>query len=104
MPGDPRPYRTACLALLLGIGVAGAAYACNVPVFRFALERWRPDPYRVTVFHRGQLRETEQAQLAALEAGQEKSQLNLALRTIDVDEDLEAADQQLFAALEGVAL
>lgn len=29
--------------------------ACNIPVFRFALERWLPDPYRVTLFHQGLL-------------------------------------------------
>ncbi len=27
------------------------ADACNVPVFRYALERWEPDVYRVTVYH-----------------------------------------------------
>src|SRR5262249_28271754 len=34
---------------------AAAAHACNVPVFRYALERWPPDPYEVIVFHRGPL-------------------------------------------------
>jgi hypothetical protein len=32
---------------------------CNVPVFRYALERWTADPYRLMVFHRGQIN-TEQ--------------------------------------------
>ena len=31
------------------------ALACQIPVFRYALERWEPDPYEVTVFHRGPL-------------------------------------------------
>jgi len=26
------------------------AWACDVPVFRYALERWAPDPYEITVF------------------------------------------------------
>jgi hypothetical protein len=29
--------------------------ACQVPVFRYALERWEPDAYEVVVFHRGKL-------------------------------------------------
>lgn len=33
----------------------GAAFACSVPVFRYALEHWPADPYRLTVFHRGEL-------------------------------------------------
>ena len=41
--------------------IFSAAHACNVPVFRFALERWRPDPYRLTVFHRGPLADAERA-------------------------------------------
>jgi hypothetical protein len=35
------------------------ARACNIPVFRYALERWRNDQdedrYRITIFHRGPL-------------------------------------------------
>jgi hypothetical protein len=29
--------------------------ACSVPVFRYALERWRADPYEVLVYYRGAL-------------------------------------------------
>jgi len=35
--------------------VAAPASACTVPVFRFALEMWLPDPYAVIVLHRGEL-------------------------------------------------
>jgi len=35
-------------------------HACNVPVFRYALERWPGDVFEVVVFHRGRL--TQQAQ------------------------------------------
>lgn len=37
--------------------------ACNIPVFRYALERWRPDPFDAVVFHRGPLDATQQALL-----------------------------------------
>ena len=29
--------------------------ACNVPVFRYALEQWPPDVYPITVYHRGNI-------------------------------------------------
>jgi hypothetical protein len=41
---------------------APEARACNVPVFRYALERWVPEPYVAYVFHRGPLA-AEQAAL-----------------------------------------
>ena len=31
------------------------ALACSVPVFRYALERWQPDDYPVTIVHRAEL-------------------------------------------------
>ena len=41
-----------CLALSL---MATAAMACQVPVFRFALERWTADKYEIVVIHDGPL-------------------------------------------------
>ncbi len=80
-----------------------AAHACNVPVFRFALERWRPDPYRVTVFHRGALSDVDRALIAPLEEQQDKSQLNLAVRTLDVSE-IDDTDQDLLAARNNITM
>ena len=34
---------------------ASLAIACSVPVFRYALEHWQPDPYVVCVFQAGEL-------------------------------------------------
>ncbi len=31
------------------------AWACSVPVFRYALEHWQSDPYQVVFFHKGTL-------------------------------------------------
>jgi hypothetical protein len=48
----------------LALALAGAAMlfslsapvgACDVPVFRYALERWPAEPFNVLVFHRGEL-------------------------------------------------
>lgn len=46
-------FRTVGSALLL-LTIASVASACNIPVFRYALERWRPDQFEVIVFHDGQ--------------------------------------------------
>ncbi len=85
-------------AVLIVLGFAAAAHACNVPVFRFALERWRPDPYRVTLFHRGSLAEAERALIGTVEDQSEKSSINLAVRTVDVNK-LNEAEQELFSSL-----
>ena len=39
-----------CAALIV---CSAFAAACNIPVFRFALERWKPDLCEIVVFHRG---------------------------------------------------
>jgi hypothetical protein len=88
---------------------AGVAWACNVPVFRFAIERWRPDPYRVVVFHRGPLAEAGREQIAPLEDQSDKSLVNVNVRIVDLDEldaDSEeaAADRALYSALGEPAL
>lgn len=37
--------------------LATSAFACNIPVFRYALERWKADTCEVLVFHDGPLEE-----------------------------------------------
>jgi hypothetical protein len=59
--------RNAALVLFgMALAIAPAA-ACNVPVFRYALEHWPADRYSVTVMHRGPLPESEQELVALLE-------------------------------------
>jgi hypothetical protein len=53
-------------ALVL-LTVTAAANACNVPVFRYALERWRSDACKVTVFHDGHLSQAQQAFIQRLQ-------------------------------------
>jgi len=52
--------------LLLIPVLVSPAWACTTPVFRYALERWDPDPYEVVVTHRGPLDEKDEAAVAAL--------------------------------------
>jgi hypothetical protein len=51
--------QTKVLSLLALLLVPAAAQACSVPVFRYALERWPADYYRVVVFHKGELTEDQ---------------------------------------------
>jgi hypothetical protein len=78
------------LASAAVLGVVGAAWACNVPVFRFAIERWRPDPYRAVVFHRGELADADRESLQPLQDQQDQSLTNLSVHTVDLD----AVDKQ----------
>ncbi|MEA3366672.1 MAG: hypothetical protein U9R68_01010 [Planctomycetota bacterium] len=57
----------ACGLAVVGLLVAaGAGRACSVPVYRYALERWRVDPYEIHVFHRGDLAEGHKQALERL--------------------------------------
>jgi hypothetical protein len=87
---------------------AAIASACNVPVFRFALERWRADNYSLVVFHRGPLEAAAQEAIRPLEE-QEALLTNVVVRRVDLDKlaaandetasDVTAADKALYAAL-----
>lgn len=91
------------IAVFLSLCCA-AAIACNVPVFRYALEHWRADPYRVVVFHRGPLSPGDLELIRPLEEEQDQWRGNLVLRTVDVDDFAEPADEQLFAEQESATL
>ena len=53
-------------ALLLSIPLASVACACNIPVFRYALERWQADQCEMVVFHKTALTAQQEDLLAEL--------------------------------------
>ena len=61
--------------------------SCSVPVFRYALERWKPDPYKGIFIYRDEIREKDQALLDQLKqfASNPDYPLNLLLREVDVN-------------------
>ena len=64
-----------------------AAEACQVPVFRYALERWRPDPYQLVIVHEGNLTGEEKSDLVLLEeslVGPNGPVVNLRFETFDL--------------------
>ena len=76
-------------AAVVGVWAASAA-ACSVPVFRYALERWRAEPYEAYVFHQGAPTPEEQKAIDRLKAAEDF----LDLRVIDLaaGPDAEAAN------------
>jgi hypothetical protein len=97
-------WRLVAVAACAVLGWCAIAEACNVPVFRFALERWRPDPYRVVLFHRGALSDAEREMIRPLEENQDKALANLAIETVDLEAEGEiseqiAADRALYEAI-----
>ena len=69
-------------------------WACSVPVFRYALERWVSDPYLVVVFHRGELTEEQKALVNRLGPKGERAEgyANLKVRAVDLSNDNPDAD------------
>ena len=59
---------------------AASAWACSVPVFRYALEHWVADPFQLVVFHRGELTPAQRAQVQALKP----ERANTTVMTADV--------------------
>lgn len=73
-----------CLGALLTM--IGTAVACQVPVFRYALERWSNDRYPVWVMHHGEL-SAQQQQAVDLLRGDRGVNLKL-INLIDTQETL----------------
>jgi hypothetical protein len=65
---------------------AAAVRACNVPVFRYALERFQSDPFEFVIYHRGPLGEEAKAAVDAMQklASDSSSALQLQVRLVDL--------------------
>jgi hypothetical protein len=79
--------RTLALALALAAAAAAGGGAaerrtCNIPVFRYALERWPAAPYDVLAVHRGRLTDEQGAALNVLR----QSGANVEVDRLDVAE------------------
>ncbi|MCE9546035.1 MAG: hypothetical protein K8T25_11015 [Planctomycetia bacterium] len=61
------PMAAASVVVAAGSWCSPPSVACEIPVFRFALERWAPDPYQVFLLHSGPLAATDEKLAADLE-------------------------------------
>lgn len=84
-----RPTSSSALLVLYSglLLFVSAGHACNVPVFRYALERWESDLYTAYVFHKGELNEDSKAAVKFLRDRQAdaESSPNLDVQTVDLD-------------------
>ena len=84
------------MALFVLASVSTLAIACNVPVFRYALERWPADPYEIVILHQGELAPIDQAHVTTLRQASTRSSgtVNCSVREVDIanseDEFLQA--------------
>ena len=90
-----RGLRCGLVWFLLAAAPMSVVWACNVPVFRYALEHWHPDAYRAVIFHRGPMSKENEELLAALRTESESILLNMTFRTVDLDQAPDAVDEQL---------
>jgi hypothetical protein len=60
-------------------------HSCSVPVFRYALERWKPDPYKGIFIYRDEISKKDQALLDRVKqaASNPDYPLNLLIREVD---------------------
>jgi len=82
------------LVLLLFLSLP--SFACNVPVFRYALERWPAAPYEVIVFHRGPLTAPEQSARDLLDHAPDMQFANLTVTYVDLSTTTEHSMQKLW--------
>tara|TARA_Y100000588_G_scaffold68426_3_gene69583 strand:- start:1242 stop:2459 length:1218 start_codon:yes stop_codon:yes gene_type:complete len=89
---NSRSSRIAFLTLV----ICTVSEACQVPVFRYALERWRPDPYELVIVHENPLSEAQAATLVHLEeslVGKNGPIVNLRYETIDLTKEKDRLDE-----------
>jgi hypothetical protein len=76
------------LAFALIFAWVHGACACSVPVFRYALERWAADNYRISVLHKGPLTDAQRALVDRLvpDSPTGPKSANLRVQTIDLND------------------
>lgn len=94
--------RTAIMLMILFVLVPSSGFACSVPVFRYAMERWPADFYDGVLIHRGPMTE-EQKQLQNKlqeENYEAEAPLNLRLMEVDVNDATEEKVKELLMSEE----
>jgi hypothetical protein len=77
-----KPYQITVATLVFFVLLQGAVYACDVPVFRYAMERWAPDYYEAILLHKGAMTQDDAA--SAPLQGETAELLNLHLSRLDI--------------------
>lgn len=85
-------------AAVFAVLCSSAVLACQVPVFRFALERWAADQYEIIVLHDGPMDAKDSGRLDRLRQSDHKSPLsaNFQARAIDIQKTKDPELQALW--------
>lgn len=96
-------FMTSVLSCLIA---ASTSQACSVPVFRYALEQWRPDNFEVMVFHKGPLTDVEKDLAAKIEPRDIDASYtaNARIRMVDLGASPDPAVVELWAKQESKTL
>lgn len=79
--------RQICIRFLSCFLVVGTAlYACQVPVFRYALERWNADRYTVLVVSKGSLTDSQHADFLKLKEASLSATAGFEAQHVDISE------------------
>jgi hypothetical protein len=64
--------------------------ACNIPVFRYALERWKPDSCRLLIFHETQLASQDASMVRSiqLESADTQGSTNYTMELVDLRNEM----------------
>lgn len=83
--------------LMVFLAAAGSP-ACDIPVFRYALDYWPADVFQATLYHEGPLDEAEAELYASLEedAFSERPLLNLTIDRVDLSDPTAAENRGLY--------
>jgi len=77
---------TIIMLMVLFVLLPSSAFACSIPVFRYALERWPADYYEAVLIHRGQLTENDKQLLNELrqEGSETEGLMNLYISEVPI--------------------
>jgi hypothetical protein len=102
----PKAGKSLLFTVVVILASTFIAEACNVPVFRYALERWPADPYEIIMFRRGPLAEGEAALAGSLERQELPGALhaNYVVRDVDLDGQVPDVMRELFERIGGDSL
>ncbi len=84
---SPIRDRVLSIAFVICATVTTQAGACSIPVFRYALEKWQPDPYVAFVLHRGEFTAEQQKLINTLQSrdAAQSTPANLIVETVNRD-------------------
>ncbi|HKA05690.1 MAG TPA: hypothetical protein VKD71_00440 [Gemmataceae bacterium] len=72
---------------VFAVFLAQPAFACSIPVFRYALEQWPPSHYALVVYHNGPINKEERAAVQKISDAARRA--NVRVTTIDLKGDVD---------------